>query len=76
MGTPSIPTPGVLVGFEDLFGGGDADFNDFQFVVTNARLVDAASVPEPATLLLFSTGIAAMSKGPWKRRTRPNAVRR
>jgi hypothetical protein len=59
-GTPGIPTAGVLVGFEDLFGGGDADFNDFQFVVTNAALVDAASVPEPSTLLLLASGLTAM----------------
>jgi hypothetical protein len=65
-GSLSIPTPGVLVGFEDLFGGGDADFNDFQFVVTNARLVDASSVPEPGTLLLFVSGAVAIGRRGWK----------
>jgi len=66
--TPSIPTSGVLVGFEDLFGGGDGDFNDFQFVVANAKLVDASPVPEPSTLLLFATGAAAFGRRAWKRR--------
>jgi hypothetical protein len=67
-GTPSIPTTGVLVGFEDLFGGGDSDFNDFQFVVGNVRLADTSPVPEPTTLLLFATGAAAISRRTWKRK--------
>jgi hypothetical protein len=66
-GTPSIPTTGVLVAFEDLFGAGDGDFNDFQFVVGNVRLADTSPVPEPTTLLLFATGAAAISRRTWKR---------
>jgi len=37
------------VGFEDLLGGGDLDFNDAQF-----------NVPEPSTLLLFGFGLASL----------------
>lgn len=37
------------VGFEDLLGGGDLDFNDAQFLV-----------PEPSTLLLFGLGLAGL----------------
>jgi hypothetical protein len=64
-GSPTIPIPGVLVAFEDLFGGGDNDFNDFQFVVSN---VDAAPIPEPGTLLLLGTGLAAIGRRAWKRK--------
>jgi hypothetical protein len=59
-GTPTIPTQGVLIGFEDLFGGGDRDFNDFRFVVSNVRIVDATPVPEPSTMLLFGSGALAL----------------
>ena len=66
-GTPTIPTPGVLIGFEDLFGGGDRDFNDYQFVVSNVSLV-SATVPEPGTMLLLGTGIAVVARRALKRR--------
>ena len=52
-GDTRIPTPGVLIAFEDLFGGGDFDFNDHRFVVSNAEF---RPIPEPATLLLLGTG--------------------
>lgn len=47
---------GTYVGFEDLNGGGDFDYNDETFVFTNVR----TSVPEPTTLLLMGLGVAAM----------------
>ena len=60
LGTPAIPTPGVVVGFEDSLGGGDRDFNDYRFVVSNVSVEDASPVPEPGTLLTFGTGMAAL----------------
>lgn len=68
-GNHHLPTPGVLIGFEDLFGGGDRDFNDFVFAVTNATLADAAAVPEPATLLLVGGGALGLAARRRMRRT-------
>ena len=59
-GTPSIPPRGVRVDFEDLFGGGDLDFNDYSFVVTGAKLVESAPVPEPTALVLSASGAAML----------------
>lgn len=44
----------ALLGFEDLFGGGDRDYNDAIFRVTGVGLL----VPEPASLLLTALGLA------------------
>lgn len=41
-----IPLDGQLVGFEDLFGGGDSDYNDHQFVFANTT----TDAPCPFTL--------------------------
>ena len=46
------------VGFEDLYGGGDLDFNDFMFSLTN--VVDPPSVPEPSILLMLSGVLFSM----------------
>jgi hypothetical protein len=61
-GSSAIRESGVHLGFEDLRGGGDRDFNDFQFVVTNATLTDTAPAPEPASLLLVATGAVALRR--------------
>ena len=66
-GSPAFPTQGVLIGFEDLFGGGDMDFDDFRFVVSNVRIADASPVPEPGTLLLVGTGMLALVRRAAKR---------
>ena len=46
------------VGFEDLYGGGDKDYNDFMFKLTN--VVDPAPVPEPSILMLLSGVLFSM----------------
>jgi PEP-CTERM motif/Domain of unknown function (DUF4114) len=66
---------GVYAGFEDLYGGGDRDYNDTVFRFTGVSTSatqqtiapaptsspDAApGVPEPATLFLMLTGIGAL----------------
>ena len=51
----------TLVGFEDLYGGGDKDFDDIVFLVSNVSSVPTP-VPEPETyaMLLAGLGIIGM----------------
>ncbi len=51
----------TLVGFEDLLGGGDRDYDDFMFSLTN--VIDppqAEAVPAPPVLFLLVTGLAGL----------------
>ena len=48
----------TTVGFEDLFGGGDNDFNDFMFQLTN--VIDPPPVPAPGVLALLGIGLAGI----------------
>lgn len=48
------------VGFEDLLGGGDLDYNDFNFLLTNVYDPPPDAAPEPATLLLIGLGLACL----------------
>lgn len=50
------PAGYIGVGFEDIFGTGDRDYDDLGFAFTNVRREVA---PEPATLALFALGAAA-----------------
>jgi hypothetical protein len=55
----------IVVGYEDLWGGGDKDYNDVVFAIdigkNNARQIANVKVPEPAaTLGLFGVGIAGL----------------
>jgi hypothetical protein len=52
----------TTVGFEDLVGGGDNDFNDFMFRLTNViDPIDVSRVPEPSMLSLL--GISLLGIG-------------
>jgi hypothetical protein len=62
----TIPANGLLVGFEDQFGGGDFDYNDHQFVFTN--VAPASSVPEPAGITLLLTGLTGVGAAVRRRR--------
>jgi hypothetical protein len=56
-----LPTwnPGeTIVGFEDIFGGGDFDYNDLVYSFTN---VAVQQVPEPVTMLLVGTGAVGLA---------------
>ena len=48
----------ATLGFEDLFGGGDFDYNDASFLVEGG--IGLARVPEPASLTLLLLGLAAV----------------
>lgn len=48
-------SPYIILGFEDLYGEGDADYNDLLFAVDVGRvnLTPLTATPEPSTLLLL-----------------------
>ena len=54
---PSVTT----VGFEDLFGGGDRDFDDTVFSFSNAGTVSHGVPDAGATLPLLTSGIAGLA---------------
>jgi len=48
----------TTVGFEDLVGGGDQDYNDFMFRLTN--VLDPLPVSEPPVLFLLACGLIGL----------------
>jgi hypothetical protein len=59
-------SPGYIgVGFEDIFGGGDLDYDDLGFAFTNVR---REVTPEPATLALLALGAGAVGARRLRRR--------
>lgn len=48
----------LVVGFEDLFGGGDRDYNDLVFSLTNVYAATGPTpVPEPETFAMLAAGL-------------------
>ncbi len=64
---------GTYVGFEDIYGGGDFDYNDQAFIFTNISTLaekHISPVPEPETyaMLLIGLGLVAFTVRSRKRR--------
>ena len=55
----------AIVGFEDIFGGGDLDFNDHKF-----SFFPVIFVPNPGGLVLVGVGLLGFALADWKRRRR------
>jgi hypothetical protein len=60
----TVPPGSIAIGFEDLFGGGDLDYDDLGFAFSSVRRIQS---PEPATLSLLAFGLAGLGV----RRLRP-----
>ena len=70
-------SPYLLIGFEDLYGGGDRDFNDILFAVDiGAHNVAHLANPEPSTMLiLFSfLGFIGWSKAKANKKNHAHAI--
>lgn len=61
-----------MIGFEDLYGGGDRDYNDLLFEFTNTTTAEnefhgkLLASPEPSTMILFGSGLLGL--GAWRLR--------
>lgn len=66
-------SPYLIIGFEDLFGGGDRDYNDVVFAVDigAANLQRLISTPEPGTLAIL-LGCLSWVVFSTRRRASPN----
>lgn len=53
----AIPAGFVGLGFEDISGGGDLDYDDLGFAFSNVRV---SQTPEPASIALLALGMAAL----------------
>jgi len=68
----SIESGVTQVGFEDLYGGGDRDYNDLVFKFSNTTTGGneihgkLLTNPEPATIVLFGSGLLGL--GAWRLR--------
>jgi hypothetical protein len=56
----------AIVGFEDILGGGDLDFNDHVFSFFPVGCLNC--IPNPAGLVLVGVGLLGFAVADWKRR--------
>lgn len=66
-GDDGIPA-GIYVGFEDIYGGGDLDYDDLKFVFTNVGGGEVG-VPEPATWAMLIAGFGLVGASARRRRS-------
>lgn len=59
---------GTYVGFEDLNGGGDLDYDDLRFVFTNVKGVEIGGVPEPTTWAMLIAGFGLVGAAARRRK--------
>jgi len=57
----------TYVGFEDLWGGGDRDYDDFIFSLTNATTMPPLHTPEPSAVLLLGSGLLGLVLKQWRK---------
>jgi hypothetical protein len=62
---------GIRVGFEDLYGGGDKDYNDLIFEVSG---VTHLVTPEPVTIVLLGSGLIGLGGAGFVRRRRGHSA--
>ena len=62
---PGLPQE-AIVGFEDIFGGGDQDYNDHVF----SFFPVIVQTPNPGGLLLVGLGLIGLAAADWRRRRR------
>ncbi len=62
----------IKVGFEDIFSGGDRDFDDLVFKVSNVTLGHSAvqPVPEPQSYLLMLAGLLLVAQASRRRQNK------
>lgn len=66
-GSPSVPG-GTFVSFEDLYGGGDKDYNDIAFVFRDVGVVaEVPAAPEISTWLMMLLGFAGVGFAAYRR---------